>query len=443
MRRFKRFNKRGKNGQKYITKRDIVIIAILVLVNIFILGYGKIKDRNLSKELKKLQETMETKPAATSNKQETETKNAVLAKEVKNKGFVLPRNANLEKALEAGKLKGLIFGDAIGQGLSPETNNTFLSEEIGSRVYQAINKLSKDSLMPENYSVGGSTIENTLAYLGDNEGKKSKAFDYSYWIFITGKNEMETMTPQQFKTLYKMAVSIGEKNGIEVICCTEPPVVELSSGTVIADNYAAYKKVIEEVAAEEGATYIDIYGAYLKKKEGGENLSKLTSTGVIPNASGYKYICELITEGIVGTKVEYTKAQGNGAIKLMATYKPIEEITKTQINNLSSKATTREFNSGDKNAIALNSGKNLTFKVPEGEVVGVIVSAISNENSGTLNVKTKTGILNKSLKLKGSLVKEVSQYISLENNQDIKNSKELILAANGTVNITGATFIIK
>lgn len=446
---YKRFNshwkhhKESKFGNKYLTKRDILMISLLVLINIFIIGYGKMRDRNLYKELINLQQTVETKSETTSTNKETKIKNIVLNKEVKNKGVVLPRNSNLEKALEGGNLKGLIFGDAIGQGISAETSNTFLSEELGSGIFQAINKLNKDSLKPENYSVGGSTIENTLAYLGDTQGKKSKAFDYSYWIFITGKNEMQTMTPEQFKVLYKMAVSLGEKNGVDVICCTEPPSIDLSSGLVIADNYAAYKKVIEEVALEEGATIIDVYSGYLKKKENGENLSKLVSSGVIPNAAGYKYICGLITEGIVGTNVEYTKAQGSSEIKLLSTYKPIGEITKVQVNNLSSKATTREFNSGDKEVIILNSGRELIFNVPEGQVVGVIVSAIPNENSGSLNVKSKTGSLNKSLKIRGTQVREVSQYISLENNQDLKTTKELILSANGNVNITGVTFVIK
>jgi lysophospholipase L1-like esterase len=435
--------KRSKHLKNFFSDRDIVIIAILIIINIAIIGYGKVRDRNSTKELLSLHETSTNENQTKSESPKDEGKNEILINEIKNPQIIFPRNSNMEKFLKEGKFKGLILGDSIGQGLGDGVKLDLLSEEIGNGIFSNIKMLTKEDLMPINYSVGGSTVETMLSYIADNDKGKSKAYEFPYWILVTGRNEIEAMTVEEFKSLYKMVVALGERNGVDVICVTEPPQINMSTGKLVEDNYLKYKKVIEEVAKEEGATFIDIYNALLKKKDSGENISKLSSNGILPNSDGYKYIAELIVEGIVSKSTELKPSQEKSEVKLLTVYNSKEDVVKIKPKNLVTKTTAKEFNTGNIEVISLGAGEATTFAIPAGEVTGMVVTLIPNSSGGSVEFKSKNGELSKLLKPSGNQTKEISYFISLENIKEIKNIKEIIASPKGNVYVSGVTFIMK
>lgn len=440
--------KSGKYEKKGFSAKDIAIITILVLINIAIIIYGKFRDKNYAAEYNGSTSTTNSKVEATEKKEEkpaTESvkenePNKVLNKEVKNKEVVFPRNSYIENTLNKGKFKGIIFGDSIAQGIGASKAN-ILGDEIASGIFNNINMLTKEAMISDNYSVGGSTIETMLAYIADNKSGKSKAYEYPYWILITGRNEMDAMTVDEFKSLYKIAVSQGERNGIDVICVTEPPEIDMSTGELVESKYSQYQKVIKEVAAEEGATFIDVYNGLLKKRSSGESISKLSSNGVLPNNEGYKFMAGLITEGIVGKNdSEFKKADSKSEVKLMAQYEVEKKVDKLKIQNLATKSTAKEFNTGAGEIISLESGAELSFTIPEGQPVGAIVTLVTNFNNGSVEVKTKDEEISKVLKPLSGTAKEVSYFIPLEK---LKNSKELLVVSRGETHLSGVVFITK
>ncbi|MPM84870.1 hypothetical protein SDC9_131946 [bioreactor metagenome] len=251
---------------------------------------------------------------------------------------------------------------------------------------------------------------------------------------------MNAMTVDEFKSLYKIAVSQGERNGIDVICVTEPPEIDISTGELVDSKYSQYQKVIKEVAAEEGATFIDVYNGLLKKRSSGESISKLSSNGVLPNNEGYKFMAGLITEGIVGKNdAEFKKADSKSEVKLMAQYEVDKKVDKLKIQNLSTKSTAKEFNTGDGKVATLYAGEETSFKVPEGQIVGVVITLIANYDEKSVEVKSKSGQLIKALKLTSGPSREASYFISFENS----NANELLINPKLDTYLSGVTMIIK
>lgn len=420
------------------SKKDIIIITVLIVINLVIIMFGKIRDRNYAKELTSLSQTNNNVEIAEKGQATNEEVKKILVKEVKNKEIVFPRNSYIEEALNQSKFKGIILGDSIAQGSGASKPN-ILGDEIGGTIFSSLNMLTKETLISDNYSVGGSTVENMLAYISDSSSKKSKAYEYPYWILITGRNEMETMTVEEFKALYKTVVAQGEKNNIDVICVTEPPEINISTGELVEGKYSQYQKAIEEVAAEEGATFVDVYNGLLKKKNAGENISKLSSNGILPNNEGYKYIAELITEGIIGNNVEFKKSETKSTTKLISQYEVNDTVAKTKVQNLSTKSTAKEFNTGNGSVMTLGVGENTSFKMPDGQVTGVVITLIATNNGGNVEVKTKDGQLSKTLKSSSGQVKEISYFISLK---DIKDLKEILLVPKGDIYLSGVTVVL-
>ncbi|MPM89113.1 hypothetical protein SDC9_136221 [bioreactor metagenome] len=159
----------------------------------------------------------------------------------------------------------------------------------------------------------------------------------------------------------------------------------------------------------------------------------------MPNNEGYKYIAELITEGIIGNNVEYKKSEAKSTTKLISQYEVNDTVAKTKVQNLSTKSTAKEFNTGNGSVMTLGVGENTSFKMPDEQVTGVVVTVIATNNGGNVEVKTKDGQLSKTLKSSSGQVKEISYFISLK---EIKDLKEILLVPKGDIYLSGVTVVL-
>lgn len=337
----------------------------------------------------------------------------------------LSRLANTTSGMMCGKG----FGDSICHGGSATTNNDFLSRlsvklnEIIKNTYGI--DLSQWSYVHDNYGMPSSDLSSTLAYFAhtvDVNGNVTRSPVYDRTIngykipipfatLTTGVNDRFHLTYVQFERAYRMAVKMVLRTGIDMVCMTEPPEMKPAKdgfnadpdGTLGTENswtdYYKIADIIRRVAADEGASLVDVHKAWMWMHNDGVNISQYYHDYVHPNELGYDMTADmaarcLTKENPVSTKrpLSTTYNVENGLYALF-NYTPSELSAATDIAMSVHEFpyTARNIRDGVYKCTKIDNGGYATFNFPDVPIYGVYVAIVHKQtasvNEGIISIE--------------------------------------------------------
>ncbi|MNJ90415.1 Pectate lyase superfamily protein [compost metagenome] len=351
--------------------------------------------------------------------------------------------------------KGMAVGDSICQGAGAE-------DVLGIWAWITATKLqikfgnTTNSWHVSNFGVGGSTIYNNIAYLShlldeNLKPEKGKAFSYDYWVIITGRNDSTQVALADFSNMYRTAVRSGIRAGIDVICVTEPPTINITTGEIEDLLYPEYANIIRRIAAQEGASLVDAHAEWMYQKLIGTDLRTLSSDGTHPNNAGYAIIGDLIYRCMIdaSTPCEILKNENDPnrlGYYAQSTYKTKDTyLTSVVVPEVTTATTSRKEATGVNEAIKISNGGYAQFLIPNCRIEGVIITFIAG-NSGKIEVQSPWGLTLAPFEIQspGGSVREFSVYAYGNSNftvNPVSAGDILVRAKNGDVIITGVHII--
>lgn len=351
--------------------------------------------------------------------------------------------------------KGMAIGDSICQGAGAE-------DVLGIWAWITATKLqtkfgnTTNNWHVSNFGVGGSTIYNNIAYLShlldeNLKPKKGKAFSYDYWVIITGRNDSAQIPLADFTNMYRTAVRSGIRAGIDVICVTEPPTINMTTGEIEDVLYPEYANVIRRIAAQEGTSLVDVHAEWLYQKLIGTDLKTLSADGTHPNNAGHAIIGDLIYRCMIGESQPSQTLKNDNDPNRLGYYVQSQYTTKeTYLTSVvtpevTTATTSRKEATGVNSAIKISSGGYAQFLIPNCRIEGVIITFIAG-NSGKIEVQSPWGLTLAPFEIQSPSgnVREFSVYAYGNSNfavNPVSSGDILIKAKNGDVVITGVHII--
>jgi len=241
-------------------KKVLVVLSILlIIVGIYAIGVGFIRENKNEKELTVLAAQRREK-SATSN--------------------VRILNLNFYGSLSENRdVNALIIGDSISQSTGASSNDKKWSNLIIKDV-----KENYKSTMTTDLITGGSTT-GIRAWVELNNVKLTQKYDVAFLCF--GQNDQWSFTPKQFGAYYESIIIKLKKINpdIEII-----PIIESSFR-----EYNSYSDIIMELSRHYNLQYVDTVLAFKNSKETYDNLTKDEE---LPNDKGYSLYAETILKVI-------------------------------------------------------------------------------------------------------------------------------------------------
>ncbi|WP_153041013.1 GDSL-type esterase/lipase family protein [Clostridium magnum] len=298
-------------------------------------------------------------------------------------------------------IKAYITGDSIGAGNG--------SSEYGKTWFYRLSQKVRDVVAlgqpmtgfnPLCVAVGSQDIRSVIPNVGMITGKdltskslNTTPFTYDYWFICTGRNDANNnhVDIKLFENLYRLAVRMGIRNGIDVFCMTEQPMIDMVTGEIMEtekDYYNLYADVIRRVAVEEGASLIDVNKHWYDLKEQGIDLKLYTADGTHPNDTGNEKMANLCRDCLLATPTvtnENIYKDGKVVKTLFEPNLAYNVATVTGIGN------SRKTYLGLDEAIVLNDGESAQFYVGDIAVDYVFVAGLMKASTGTITVQTPTG----------------------------------------------------
>lgn len=414
------------------------------------------------KELKNIKETVEsTNPSANLQGQINDI-NASLDKiqqelslNSKNRynEVLVARHSNVYSKLYSKKaIKSLVGGDSISQGAGSTTGQKSWWYRFGEKVGLKLNGVADWNSIPDNVGQGGKNICNFINhisydYFTDRDGvlttKKSYPYTgYDLWFLMTGVNDCNPssnvgISLKDFELFYRMAVRMARNNGIDVICCTEPPYVNPSNGEIdstLEERYNPYAEIIRNIASTEGCSLLDLQKEWHYMKElDGVNLATLTSDGTHPNDAGHEVISELaykliFTQPTTNIINNSNLSREYNLVPQLLTSNPIAG-TFTQ-EDITTVAYTSYFKRTSNNkAIKVTNGNNIMYQVHSVHLDFIFVNVVEKLTTGTITVQSPSGKTIGTITSQGTL--QMEKTFIFKSDETIKANTYIKLSVTG------------
>lgn len=373
-----------------------------------------------------------------------------------------PRHSRVRAELKAGKfIKGAILGDSngAGTGASAYTNNWIWS--LVKKIRDFANAGTSNDFDIKTYAVGSQNIRQAVPFVAyTRNGRRSDKLKiiekYPYLIIMTGLNESggNPVPLDEFEWLYRLTVRTAVNRGIDVFCCTETCGVNMSDGslkTAAEAAYAPYRDVIINVAAQEGASMVDINLRFRQLREQREDLRQYSADGTHLNDRGQAIVADLIFQCITSPSI-------GGARQInpneQEKYKFVPSVLLNYDNNSkASYVTDLTLSNGGLRAlndktdmIKIEDGGHVDFNIPSFSFYAILVTVVMKASTGKLSIQSRIGV-----SLTGA--SNITIPNQLNNNSettliyyagaqaaDIRNGIRL-LATGGDVYVSGITLI--
>jgi len=278
--------------------------------------------------------------------------------------------------------------------------------------------------------------------------KKSFAYGYPYWIIMTGRNDCSQLSLADFEYYYKLIVKMARMNGIDVICCTEPARINITTGAIVdgIDNtYPDYAEVIRQIASSEGCSLLDLYKEWLYMASiDGTDLRTLSTDGTHPNDAGHQIIANKMIDLISTTP----SAQSIAKVDLYSDYRLIPQLSINAptsgvftLDDISAQAQTAYWKrTGNDKAYHITSGNYAQWEIPKLKADYIFVNVVATISLGSLTVQCPGGYTLATIVPSTANTVERT-YIYKTNITTIGKSYIKLIAVSGDVYVTGIGII--
>lgn len=385
--------------------------------------------------------------------------------EIGKKKIIYSRNRHTGRILaNRGAFKTVAVGDSICNGSGASEYAKIWVYQLQLKLQKINNNMTNDDFHVRNNGVGGQTIANIVNYisydLNENKAPK-KAYwnEYKNAIIMTGRNDWQSLSLEDFEYLYRLTVRQFKNNNIDVICCSEPPKLDMTSGNIVdgvevvngkTNNYYEYKEVIKRIAESEGVSFIDIWEELKYRKNSlGEDIRKYSSDGTHPNDLGHELIANLILECCKGISMpNNTKTDDFEEIERRFISQYIYEPYSTSNAELVDVSTVTSYTSrrehvgdSERKAWCIKPGGSIKFPISLIENNIILITAIMKLTTGKIQVQCPTGLNVDTRSIMTPFVAEHTYMLRIKNDNYPPTSSVVINAIDGDVYIQNITVI--
>lgn len=334
---------------------------------------------------------------------ETTTELQAVTSTVETNDVIRPRHSYLSSRFRNGRFKGLLVGDSIAEG-SGASNVTFrMDQQLAGKLVNAYDGVKND-WAPVNYGVGSSTIANMIAYLSHkldsnaDEVAKGHAYSYPYWIFVMGRNDSVSVDIKEFSRLYRTAVRLGIRAGIDVICVTEPPKIDMATGNENDPSYPWFATEIRKIALDEGASLVDFHKHLYNLRADGQDLRTYSADGVHPNDAGYEIMADLIFKCMTGLSIPVTKKSSplesprlGYYVQSQFNYFNSSLASVIPVTGLTTLGTARSAQTGVNDVIEIQAGGYADFYIGGTTYESLTLTMLNKTGTGSARVESPAG----------------------------------------------------
>lgn len=302
-----------------------------------------------------------------------------------------------------------MIGDSICQGTGSSSNAYMMNYVVGGKLYRDFGD-SGNAWSPANYGVGGSTVANCLAYVGHvaelDTVKQGHVFKYPYIVIVTGRNDCTNLLLPEFSRLYRLLVRTAVQAGIDVICMTEPPKLNMTTGAVEDVEYPPFTNEIRKIATQEGVSLVDTHKEFLyRMNQLKEDIRSYSSDGVHPNDAGYSVMGDMLYQWIIGEPIPTSEIVSRFESKFLNKYvtnyfvpTTVSNASIASLASVTTATTIRKEQDGNSGIIEILDGGYVDFSADFTKIEYVLPTIVNTSGAGTLEVYCPT-----SLKLKDGM----------------------------------------
>lgn len=238
-------------------------------------------------------------------------------------GYIVARHKNLETRLQQalkGATSAYAFGSnfmgnsiAEGDGSASPTNRppAVLGADLA-----AYTGISSGTWPPNSYGVGGSTTATPIAMVATNLDSlnanqigtpirgtawPSNTALVMYSPLITIRNDAGLIPVAKWGGWIRTLLRTLKQRGTDPILVIDPPKINITTGALLdtASNWLPWRATALRVAADEGATVVDIWGWWVELSERGFDLRQISNDGTHPNDTGNAIMTATIQQAII------------------------------------------------------------------------------------------------------------------------------------------------
>lgn len=306
--------------------------------------------------------------------------------QAKRLGIIEPRTRDLLACVRSAGVtgfKGFGVGNSIvaGTGASSSTNSWLFQVAVLLQADTGVGTTS--SWAPTNTGVGGVQITVPMGYAADNLGADgmitagtTRASDSRrYALVMTMRNDVNTslyVFNERARTMVRGMLQCCD----DVIIVAENPQINYTTGAILdAAQWAGITKVMKEVAADYGCTYVDVWQKWAWEAAAGADLRPRMTDGTHPNDVGHSMIAKLVTQAILAPPIQRSAPVRDrssattiaGLAMPIAAYTPVAaSVGTSSFSGLTSSTTARRRQTGEVSDVAygLVNGQTARFDIP-------------------------------------------------------------------------------
>jgi lysophospholipase L1-like esterase len=298
-------------------------------------------------------------------------------------GIIQPRTHDFLSRLRGATagFKAFAVGNSIVQGSGATTSNDVWTYKLAGYLQAETTVGVTNDWAPVNVGVGGSQILVPIGYAADYLGTDgvvtaglSRSTRYGLGLVMTMRNDTSTSKAtfnQRARVLIRAMTGICE----DVAIVSEPPQINYTTGAVLdAGGWANVTQVMQEVAADYGCTYVDVWAKWMLEYRAGCDLRTRMADGTHPNDIGHAMIGQMVFQALMAPVAQRSApvldrgVTGESTLTVpLASYTPVTASVGTSSFSGLVTATTarrRQLAEGSNVAYALTSGQTARFDVP-------------------------------------------------------------------------------
>lgn len=285
-------------------------------------------------------------------------------------GVIQPRCHDLLSRLRSATVgfKGLACGNSIVQGTGASTSTAAWVYQLGIALQAQSAVGVANDWAPTNVGVGGSQIVVPMGYAADYLNPAGvvtagalRATKYPYGLLMTLRNDVTTSSTifnTRARTLVRAMLALCE----DVVVVSENPQINFSTGAVLdTGNWTNVNTIMQEVAADYGCTYVDVWAKWMLEYQAGADLRLRMSDGTHPNDLGHAMIAALVKQALYTPPAQRSAAVRDrggtdvGQILMpLASYTPVAaDVSTSTFSGLATATTARK--------VQLAEGSNLCY----------------------------------------------------------------------------------
>jgi lysophospholipase L1-like esterase len=300
-------------------------------------------------------------------------------------GIIQPRTRDLGARIRTASAAfgGLGVGNSIiaGTGSSSASNTWLWKVQVALQAATSIGTAS--SWFITNVGVGGSQILVPLGYAADHltsagavQASLTRTSRPAYALVMTMRNDLTTPAQawvERCRTLIRGLQSAVD----DVIVVAEPPRITYATGVIEdgpANNWSLISSLMQEVCADYGCTYVDVWTKWVAEAQAGADLRLRMVDGVHPNDVGHAMIANLVAQAMLMPVVQTAgRSRDRASTEVgqfavpVASYTPVAaSVSPTSFSGLSSATTARrvQLAEGANNALQLTTGQTARYDIP-------------------------------------------------------------------------------